>query len=69
MSMAYKQYFITSFPVKYFRVRISFVSLTNLYFRIPKVVQQRNYDVVESNICTLLEISLAFQQLKIVKIY
>jgi len=41
---------------------VSFVILTDFYFRIPKVVQQRNYGVVESIIRILLEISCAFQQ-------
>ena len=31
---------------------VSFVILTNIYFRIPKVLQQRSENVVESNICT-----------------
>jgi len=41
---------------------------TNLYFRVPKTVQQRNEGVVKSIICTLLEISCAFQQRKNAKI-
>jgi len=32
---------------------VSFVILTNLYFQIPKIVQQCNLDVVEIVICTL----------------
>jgi len=43
---------------------VSFVILTNLYFRIPTVMQQRNEGVVEIITCTLLEILFAFQQWK-----